>query len=384
MMGIQAMPEFPDNPVLQEDVEELADWAGEQYGEALSGARILITGATGLIGSQVAGTLSALNRKQGTQLQVLLPVRNAARAAEGRLKGIAGRTETTLWDEDVCAPLSADTVKTAEELRPDYIIHCAAPTRSRDFVARAADTALAVIDGTRRMLDLARTCQIRSMIQLSSLEVYGTPRRDAAGSEDVPLLTEVDFGTLDPAKPRSSYSEGKRMAETLCSAYAAQHQLPVRILRLTQTFGPGVDYADERAFMAFARSAMEGQDIVLRTAGRTVRPYLYTADAVRAILTLLMADGEAFPAGTAANAANPKTAVTIVEMAETAAHVIGSSRGHVPAVRIEIPDTAALAACGFNPEMQLNLDISRITALGWMPTRDLAEMFARLADGVIR
>ena len=94
------------------------------------------------------------------------------------------------------------------------------------------------------------------MVYLSSLEVYGTPEKDAD------LITENDYGYIEPLSVRSSYSEGKRMVECLCASYAHEYSVPVKIARLSQTFGPGVAYEDGRVFAEFARCALEQRDIV--------------------------------------------------------------------------------------------------------------------------
>ena len=113
-------------------------------------------------------------------------------------------------------------------------------------------------------------------------------------------------------KVRTSYPESKRMCESLCTAYASQYSVPVKVLRLTQTFGPGVRYDDGRVFAEFARCAIERRNIVLHTDGATRRSYLYTADAVSAILTVLLKG----IAGEAYNAANEATFCSIREMAQ--------------------------------------------------------------------
>lgn len=78
------------------------------------------------------------------------------------------------------------------------------------------------------------------------------------------------------------------MVECICKAYSVQYRLPINIVRLTQTFGPGVEYNDGRVFAEFARCLVEHRDIILHTKGETKRNYLYTADAVRAILIVLL------------------------------------------------------------------------------------------------
>ena len=135
------------------------------------------------------------------------------------------------------------------------------------------------------------------MVYLSSLEVYGVPQTEDG------TVTETDYGYIDPLSVRSSYSEGKRMVECLCASYAKEYQVPVKVARLSQTFGAGVEYHDGRVFAEFARCAVEKRNIILHTAGNTLRTYCYTKDAVAALLTILV-KGEV---GSAYNVTNKNT-----------------------------------------------------------------------------
>jgi UDP-glucuronate decarboxylase len=144
--------------------------------------------------------------------------------------------------------------------------------------------------------------------------------------------------------------------------------VPAKVVRLSQTFGPGFTLDDKRVFAQFAASAVQGRDIVLHTAGDTRQSYLYTADAVTAILTVLL-KGES---GHAYNAANEATYCSIREMAELVARVCTD----VPvAVRVETRDAGAL---GYAPPRKLDLDTAKIRALGWSPTVALDEMYRRM------
>ena len=114
---------------------------------------------------------------------------------------------------------------------------------------------------------------------------------------------------------RSSYPESKRLCESLCSAYASEYGVPAKVVRLTQTFGVGVSYNDGRVFAEFARCAIEGRDIVLKTKGQTKRNYIDIDDAVNAIFTVLLKG----VAGEAYNVANEDTYCSIYEMANMVA-----------------------------------------------------------------
>jgi len=121
-------------------------------------------------------------------------------------------------------------------------------------------------------------------------------------------------------------------------------------------------------FASFARSALEARDIVLHTAGETERSYLYTADAVTAILTVLLRgeDGQAY------NAANEDTYCSIRDMADLVARTCGAAP---VSVRVEPQDGERL---GYAPTLKMDLDTRKLQALGWRPTVGLGEMYRRM------
>ena len=351
--------ECPDNPLMQEDMDAIA----KEFPlvDRLKGKSFFITGGTGLIGSQVIKALGAINRTHDAGIKI-----HALARSEEKAKRVLG----SLIDRGDVQIVKGDIFSFPyDEMDVDYIIHGASPTGSKFFVEKPVETIKTAIDGTIRLLEMAKDKKVGSMVYLSSLEVYGTP--DASQE----WMKENDFGQLDPAKVRSSYSEGKRMAECLCASYASEYGVPVKMARLSQTFGPGVEYDDGRVFMDFTRHALEGQDVILHTKGQTLRTYLYTKDAVTGILYILLAgeNGESY------NITNKETGITILQMAEMVCETVG--KGKVSA-KVEIPDD--IAGFGYNPEMVIRLDTSKLEALGWKATVGFPDMFIRLADGVVR
>lgn len=343
------MTAFSDS-VLKEDLEATAESLDPSL---ISGRTFMITGATGLIGSQIAKTILTCNRLKGTDGKVVAVVRNPEKAKKVYSGFLDGNIEI----------IKSDILEYPEYRgNVDYIIHTASPTGSRYFVEKPVETIEAAVLGTNRILEFAKDKDIDGMVYLSSLEVYGVPN----GKNET--IKESDYGYIDPLSVRSSYSEGKRMVECLCASYASEYSVPVKVLRLSQTFGAGVEYDDGRVFAEFARCLMEGRDIVLHTDGSTVRTYLYTADAVTAILTVLF-KGEK---GEAYNATNPETACSIKEMAEL---IAGLDPERNIRVKIEIPDD--LGKYGYNPQMVIRLDAGKLESLGWEPETGLKKMFER-------
>ena len=159
------------------------------------------------------------------------------------------------------------------------------------------------------------------------------------------------------------------MCECLCNAYAAQYGLDVKSARLAQTFGAGILPTENRVFAQFARSAVKGDDIVLHTTGESEGNYVYTADAIRAIL-LLLAKGES---GEAYNIANEQSHTTIRNMAELVAEQIA---GGAIRVVLDIPQDAS--SLGYAPPVKMWLDASKMRALGWEPTVGLADAYRRM------
>lgn len=341
--------------ILREDMEEIAK--DPVFAEGFWQSTVFITGATGLLGSQAVWALLYLNRICGSGIKIVAMARS-----KDKVKKIFGDlsegSDLTIYYGDINDPISYPG-------EVDYIIHGASATSSKYFVSHPAETIRTALDGTRHILEFAKQKNITSMVYLSSLEVYGTPHADQI------MLGETDYGYLDPMQARSSYSEGKRMAECLCAAYAAEHKVPVKAARLSQTFGAGVDYHDGRVFAEFARCVVEGKDIILHTAGNTVRSYCYTKDAVRAIFYILLRgeNQEAY------NVTNMDTAVSIKEMAEMACAL---DPKQTIRVKVEIPEDVSVF--GYNPEMVIRLDASKLQKLGWKPTVGLTEMFRRMIE----
>ena len=341
-----------ENKILLQDLEELA--GNTEFLEGLGNSRVLITGATGLIGSQLVMALLQMNRAYKSGIRVIAMARSEEKAK--KLFGPQGGDGLSFYYGDIKDPIP-------DLGSVDYIVHCASATSSKYFVTNPVETIFTALSGTKQILEFARKSKVKGMVYLSSLEVYGTPE---PGQK---TIGEQDYGFLDPLSVRSSYSEGKRMAECMCAAYASEYGVPVRLARLSQTFGPGVSYDDGRVFAEFARCVAEQRDIILHTAGNTVRSYCYTKDAISAVFYILLkgTSGEAY------NVTNMDTAVSIREMAEL---VCGLYPERGIRVKIEIPDD--IGSYGYNPEMVIRLDSSKLQELGWKATVDLSEMFERM------
>lgn len=344
---------WTENGVFREDLEGLATCAFIPWDE-LRGKTVFITGATGLIGYTLTSALLYYNKEHQAGLRVVALVRDMERAERQFHGQLADRCELSFV---------SGTVEELPEIRGpvDYIVHGACPTTSRFFVQSPVETIQSIVLGTQNVLELAVKKQVSGMVCLSSMEVFGkiTHREK---------LREEELGYIDLFSPRSSYPESKRLAETMSCAYAAEYRVPVTLARLAQTFGPGVASSDERVFAYMARCAINGEDIRLNTSGAKENTYLYTADAVSAILLLLIR-GER---GTAYNAGNPETYCSVKEMGEIVAQELGNGS-------ISVLTNTGKTQGLYPPEGFLNLNMERLQSLGWRPSKDLREMFWRMS-----
>ena len=343
--------------VLTEDFEILSqsNLAFEQFRDK----KILITGATGLIGSLLVKTFLYCNHVHQLNMKVYALVRNAEKA-NTIFEGCVGISDLTY----VIADLEKDELyqKIQIEGNCDFIIHAAAVTTSKLMVSQPVDNIKTAVNGTDKMLKFAVDKKCSSFVYISSMEIYGQPFTEGKTAEQ-------DLGYIDIASVRSCYPEGKRMCECLCTAYASQYGLNVKSARLAQTFGPGILPTENRVFAQFARSEMNGQDIVLHTMGTSEGNYVYTRDAVKAII-MLLTEGMS---GQAYNIANEDSHMTIRQMAELVAKEIA---GNQIKVVIDIPEDNR--SLGYAPGVKMGLDASKMKSLGWNPEVDLVESYRRM------
>lgn len=334
------------NNVLQEDVAEFVEKF--PLSNELHDATFLITGATGLIGSTLVHCLLALNKN----INITVPVRNKEKANK-------------LFEEnDHLSIVECDLVSWLQCLNIpfDYVIHCASPTAGKFMVEHPVETYELAIESTKALLSYVKSNSVKGFVYISSLESYGQILSEHP-------ITEVEQGYIDVFSPRSSYPMGKKAAEYLCFAYASEYNIPVKIARLTQTFGAGVAFDDPRVFAQFARSAINGMDIVMHTKGESAKPYCYTIDCVSAILYILLkgANGEAY------NVANEDTYVSIRTLAEFIRDTFN------PKIQVIIEEKTNM---GYAPVTKLKLCTDKLKSLGWNANYDLKRMISRLIESM--
>lgn len=315
-----------------------------------------VTGMTGYIGKTIVNKLLAEDLGENVHIIGLVHDKSKAQI----LFGEENKNRLTYIQGDIIHFDSYMSELKGQKLIPDYIIHCAAPTKSAYMISNPVETTESIVVGTRNVLELAKHYQVKSMVYLSSMEVYGQieckPDR---------RITEEELGNIDLFDVRSCYPLGKRMAESLCFSYFKEYGVPVKIARLAQTFGKGVQKNDTRVFAQFAGAVREKKDIVLHTAGDSVGNYCEIEDAVEAIF-LLLEKGEN---GEAYNVANEANTMQIREMAELVADKI--AHGEIRVV-YDIPESNLH---GYAATTGLRLSSQKLRQMGWRPKKDLETMY---------
>lgn len=324
-----------------------------------AGASFLVTGSTGLVGSLFAKALLYFNRKYDLGLRIFSVVRDIDKARSVFAGDYADPALCFVVTEDIGSG-SFDLTESV-----DYIVHAAAITNSKEMVTNPSAVLVSAFNSTRSLLEIAKR-NGAAMVYISSMEVYGTI--------DKPEKTkEKNLGYIDLSSVRSCYPESKRACECLCNAYAAQFGVKAISARLAQTLGAGILPSENRVFAQFARSAIAERDIVLHTRGLSEGNYVYTAEAIRAIMILLKRGNP----GEAYNICDPESHITIREMAEMVADRIVS--GKIKVV-MDIPKDSL--QYGYAPDTKLFLDNSKMKLLGWNPVIHLEQMYRRLIEWI--
>lgn len=337
------------NEILKDDLKYIKEY--DLPYELLKGKTVLVTGATGLIGVSLVRSLLYMG-----DIKVLAFVRN-----ENKAKSIYEQNSNLeIVIGDIINPI--DIIETV-----DYIFHCASVTTSKIMVEQPVETLMTSIEGTKHILNLAKEKRCKSVVYVSSMEVYGA--FDNLDHE----VTEDDLGYIDPLKVRSNYPEAKRLCENMCVAYLKEYGVPVKIARLAQTFGAGILPNENRVFAQFAKSVIHGENIILHTKGLSEGNYCYTRDCMAGLLTILLKgkDGEAY------NVSNPNSHTTIVDMAKMVAHKI--AKGNIE-VLFDIPETNTF---GYAADTKMKLSSNKLQKLGWNPEIGLEEAYKRMIEDMI-
>ena len=335
-----------DNPLYREDLQQISSFASILWND-LRDSSILLSGATGMIGSLLVDSVLLKDEKDGLACTVIALGRNREKAR----KRFAYCWDSPFFQFVECDVNRAETMPTA--VKADYVLHLASNTHPVAYATDPIGTITANIIGTQNMLDLAVRCGAKRFLFASSNEVYGENRGDAE------LFDESYCGYIDCNTLRAGYPESKRCGEALCQAYKKQKGVDVVVARLTRSFGPTLQLTDTKALTQFLKNGLNKENIVLKSAGTQYYSYTYAADAVTGLLTVLT-KGES---GEAYNVADQSCDIQLRDLAKMIADIAGTQ------VIFDLPD--ATEAAGFSKATKARLDGSKLKGLGWKPDYSL-------------
>ena len=333
------------NTLYQEDVRLTAQaplpW------EKLKNSSLLLSGATGLIGSFLVDVIMEKNVTDGLNCRIYALGRSRERA-EKRFAKYAGDERLVLIPYDVRKPFVHE-----EMGRVDYVLHLASNTHPLQYSTDPIGTITTNIIGLQNMLEFAAAHEAKRFAFASSNEIYGENRGDAE------FFDEAYCGYINCNTMRAGYPESKRCGEALCQAYKAQKGLDIVIPRLTRSYGPTILPSDSKAISQFIQKGVAGEDIVLKSAGTQYYSYQYVADSVSGLLTVLLCgeNGEAY------NIAEEHSDIMLKDLAAIIAEMNGKE------VVIELPD--AVEAAGYSTATKARLSGAKIAGLGWKPRYDI-------------
>ena len=347
--------------VVNEDSEEIIGYCTpELLLNAFKDKTVLVTGASGMIGSYFIYTLLKLNELYSANVNIKAFVRNPGKLDE-YIKN-DDHVEVVVGDITTLGPLEVDGPV-------DYVIHAASPASPKIMSKEPVMTNLANTLGTIKTLDLANSKGASGYLFISSREIYGEPNEGQEEfTEDGPL------GQVNPLVPRNGYAEGKKAAENLCSGYHDEYGLNTKIVRLAHTYGPGMSITDGRVQADFLNNIIHDQNIVLKSDGSSVRTYTYIADAIKAMFLVLATDSKEL----VYNIADEASKTSIRELAETMVS-IEPEKGLK--LVFDIPESDINLTKGSASFTHGILSTKRIREeLGWTPKYSIKEGFTRTVE----
>lgn len=302
--------------VVEEDLERIIELVGDDF-KKLAGKTLLISGGAGFIGSYIISVIHLLNKKKFLKPCKVICLDNYITGSKKVPFRIKGSKQISFVRHNVIKPF-----KTKEKI--DYIIHAAGIASPIYYKQSPLETIDVTIQGVRNLLELAKQKKVKSFLYFSSSEIYGDP--------DPKFLPTPEHyrGHVSSTGPRSPYDESKRLGETICIVYRSLYQLPVKIVRPFNVYGPGMKPTDYRVIPMFLARGFSGKPLPVHHPGRQTRTFCYISDAVTGFLKVLLSDrhGEVY------NVGSDDGEMTMLDLANKVSKIIG---GNIKIKKIPYP-----------------------------------------------
>lgn len=338
------MMNLRENSLYNEDVEYVASLTYPW--ERIKNKSIMISGASGMIGSFLIDVIMIRNQKYGDNCSVIALGRNESNA-KNRFSYCWDDENFSFIPQDINKPLSINNRII------NFILHAASNTHPVAYATDPIGTVTTNIIGTYNLMNFALDYGIERFVFVSSVEIYGENRGD------VDKFSEDYCGYINSNTLRAGYPESKRAGEALCQAFIKQKGLDVIIPRLSRTYGPTMLNSDTKAISQFIKKGVAKLDIVLKSEGTQFYSYSYVADVVSGILAVMFYGdcGEAY------NIADEKSDIALKDLAKLIADYVGKKVVFVP--------PSATERTGYSNATKAVLDSSKLQGIGWKAKYDL-------------
>jgi len=341
-----------NNKQYLEDIELIANTSYEF--DKFKNSKILITGATGLICSFLIDVLMYRNEKFNDNITIYAVSRNEEKILnrfkeyEPQKYSQNNNSRLIYLNKDICEKIDL-------EIDFDYIIHGASNTHPVSYSSDPVGTITTNIIGLNNIFEYCRSHKPKRIFVMSSVEIYGENRND------VELFDENYCGYINCNTLRAGYPESKRLSETLCQAYISKFNYDIVIGRFSRVYGPTMQMDDSKALAQFIKKALNNEDIVLKSKGEQCFSYCYVADAVSALIKVLL-DGKS---GEAYNIASKDSNIKLKDLAKILSDYNNKK------VVYELPSETEQK--GYSTATKALLSIKKIEELGWISKFNIEE-----------
>lgn len=315
----------------------------------ISKGRIIVTGSSGLVCSNLIDLLMYANTKQGFDFHLLV----IGRDVESLKLRFGNNPKINYMQIDLSEEQTIDI-----DEKYDFFIHGAAIADPILYAKKPTETMLTNLNGTIAALDYCKHTGCR-LLFLSSFEIYGSVVNQP--------IREIDYGPVNIDEIRSSYSESKKCSEMLIKAFVEEYGVDGVIARLCSIYGPTMKINDNKAHSQFMMSGLKSQNIIMKSKGEQKRSYCYVFDVVSAILYIL-SKGEK---GKAYNVSDDSI-ITIRDVAEIISNLCN--------VKVIYQLPTDLEKKGYSKGKDSVLDNSKLKTLGWKPLYDPKSGFTNCID----
>lgn len=339
--------------IIEEDVIEIVNGVSGDL-EQLDDATLLISGGAGFIGAYFLDVIEYANKRILESPCKVYCIDNFTTGLLDRIQHLSKNSNIKIINNDICAPI-------AIKGGVDFIIHAAAIASPTHYRLHPIETMDAAVNGLRNLLDFAQKGDARSFLFFSSSEVYGDPTPD-----NIPTPETYD-GNVSFTGPRACYDESKRFGETLCTTYRRLFNMPIKIVRPGNIYGPGMRLDDRRAIPDFINNVLRGEDVVVLSDGKPTRCFCYITDAMIGFFKVLFSEENS-----EFNISNDKQEITMCDLAKEVIHVAKNEKLEVKFQKSSDPEYLT-----DNPNRR-HLDLTKArTVLGYSPKVGLRQGLAR-------